>query len=198
MSSDQQPVESKSKAESKIEIQASHESSSEANVSKFNVSKYFKDEPQASRVGTGDYSSSDEDQFEKLMASNEAEEDILGLRADKKAQQKPEAEAVSYSGKDARLFEELMAFEKAGRNVPRSSKSASGGDGYSDDDERRFQELMQPAQKETRSHGFASSRLVNESKSTESMPKSPTMTASTVGYSDRDEEAFNKLMPGEK
>lgn len=198
VSSDQQSVESKPKAESKVEIQASHESSSEANVSKFNVSKYFKDEPRTSRAGTGDYSSSDEDQFEKLMASNEAEEDILRLRADKKVQEKPDVEEVSYSGKDARLFDELMAFEKGGRNVSRSGKRASGSEGYSDDDERRFQELMQPAQKESGSHGFASSGLNRDAKNAEGRAKSQAAPSSTVGYSDRDEEAFNKLMPGEK
>ena len=200
VANDQQSVTSKSNAEPKVDAQASNESSSESNVSKFNVSKYFKDEPLSSSSGTGDYSSSDENQFEKLMASNGAEEDILGLRSEKKTQEKPVAEEVKYSGEDARHFENLMTFDKQNRNVPRSSRSGAGSDGYSDADERRFQALMQPAQDESRGNDFISSRLDADADKKRSDHKAKPQTAeiSSAGYSDRDLEAFNKLMPGEK
>lgn len=200
VASHQQPAKSKSNAEPKVDakVKASKESSPESKVSEFNLSKYFKDEPQTSSSDAGVYSSSDEDQFEKLLASNGVEENILGLRSDKEVEAKPVAKEAQYSDKDSRNFEKLMAFEKESRNVSRSTRSAAGIDGYSDADERSFKALIQTPPDEYRSNGLISTGLDAGQKRSDDKTKLPAATTISDGYSERDLEAFNKLTPADK
>ncbi len=196
----QQSIKSEIKPSEKVESETNKETNSEFNVSKLNVSKYFKEEPLTSSLGKDGYSSSDEDQFEKLMISSGVEEDILGLRDDDKRHEEiVSSTGTQYSEDDARNFEELMVFEKKGRKVTRFSGCRDNGANYSDADERRFQELMQPEVEEPHSNEFISvGKKESKAKFENHKEKSRQAVSSPFEYSEKDLQKFNQLMLGEK
>lgn len=196
--SGQQSVKSESKSEPRADIETSREINSEFNVSKFNVSNYFKDKPLTLSSGTGNYSSSDEDLFEKLIASNEVEEDLLGLRGDNKLKEKPVPRDLHYSDKDTRNFEKLIAFENGSKSVRRTAVSRGDKSGYSDTDERGFKELMQFGQERTSKNNFISTDTNNMKKSTDYKEKPGKAITNTVEYSEQDLQEFSKLLPDKK
>ena len=181
------------------------EGGAETTMSKYNVSKYFNTEQQASDSNSArkeSYSSSDESLFEGLLRDSIEDSALQRYEAEPKKESDTisTAQGIQYTDSDAQNFAALLESGSGGQSAHQNVKKSRNGSGnsgaYSDADEDSFSQLMASTNEEDETTASTQSASDRKPAKTDSSEIRQQSTSSSVEYSDKDLKKFESLMPG--
>lgn len=165
------------------------------NVSKYNVSKYFKNE--SDTLGSngnkgGEFSTTDEENFKALRSLSESK-----YSRNKRSiieEVNPSLTMSEYSDNDAKEFENLMTFKEQTNKGKHHSNRGKIYEGYSDTDEQSFNKLTTLAGGEKNGKEFISNSIKQKHITKLEDPDKNNSDSDSFEYTEEDIQEFEKLM----
>lgn len=165
------------------------------NVSKYNVSKYFKNE--SDTLGSngnkgGEFSATDEENFKALRSLSESK-----YSRNKRSiieEVNPSLTMSEYSDNDAKEFENLMTFKEQTNKGKHHSNKGKINEGYSDTDEQSFNKLTTLAGEKLNRKDFISNSIKQKKITKLEDPEKNSSDSDTFEYTEKDIQEFEKLM----
>ena len=130
------------------------------NVSKYNVSNYFKNEPDtlvSNGKKGGEFSTTDEENFKALRSLSESKYSRNKRSIIKEVN--PSLTMSEYSDNDAKEFENLMTLKEQTNKGKHQSNGGKINEGYSDNDEQSFNKLTTLAGEKINGKEFISNSI---------------------------------------
>ena len=165
----------------------------ENDVSKYNVSKYFKNEIKAVdsvKPKNQDFSSADEEHFNSIINSSESKKNN-GKKFEKKTVDEL-ADSFEYSQDDSNQFDKLMEFNKSSNRRFNSSKIKKT-DTYSDSDEKLFNKSISQSEENETKRESINADGSHKKKANPNNLDSKSNVSNTQEYSKDDIQKFEKL-----
>jgi hypothetical protein len=165
----------------------------ENDVSKYNVSKYFKNEIKAVdsvKPKNQDFSSADEEHFNSIINSSESKKNN-GKKFEKKTVDEL-ADSFEYSQDDSNQFDKLMEFNKSSNRRFNSSKIKKT-DTYSDSDEKLFNKSISQSEENETKRESINADGSHKKKANPNNLDSKSNKSNTQEYSKEDIQKFEKL-----
>ena len=168
----------------------------ETEVKKNTISKYFNNQTEKInpiKVSKKDFSSQDEDQFNKILSSTEKNSNRK--KYETKQKNNPDPKIYEYSENDSKKFEDLIASgEKVVKSKGKSSfRKNKNNEAYSSSDEELFNKYLSSTEDKTDDQildGLETKR--NEEHLIDQKPN--TSESKTFEYNEKDVAQFEKLM----
>ena len=157
------------------------------NVSKYNVSKYFKNE--SDTLGSngnkgGEFSETDEENFKALRSLSESK-----YSRNKRSiieEVNPSLTMSEYSDNDAKEFENLMTFKEQTNKGKHHSNKGKINEGYSDTDEQSFNKLTTLAGEKLNRKDFISNSIKQKKITKLEDPEKNSSDSDTFEYTEKD------------
>jgi len=167
----------------------------EVNVSKYNVSKYFKNESDtlaSNENKGGDFSATDEENFKALRSLSESKYSRNKLIIVEGVN--PSLTMSEYSDNDAKEFDNLMTFKEQTNKAKHHSNRGKINEGYSDTDEQSFNKLRTLAGEKINGKDFFSNSIKQKQTTKLGDPEKNSSDSDTFEYTEKDIQEFEKLM----
>jgi hypothetical protein len=167
----------------------------EVNVSKYNVSKYFKNESDtlaSNENKGGDFSATDEENFKALRSLSESKYSRNELSI--VAGVNPSLTMPKYSDNDAKEFDNLMTFKDQTNKSKHHSNRVTINEGYSDTDEQSFNKLTSLVGEKINRKDFINNSTKQKKNTKLEDPRKNSPDSDTFEYTEKDLQEFEKLM----